>query len=1504
MKALDFLTAPETDDSGDDSAPPKIKALDFLNAKPAADALAAPPLKFDALKLAQPQQFPPNEYYDESATMADRLEGRGGSNENAANVFKAVGSTANKALDYTGNVARGFVTDIVNQVSLGDGYAENLDKALRGGEMPVDVENRELAKTHPGLAAAAMTAQGGLKTAPLLLAGGLPALEQRAVALGFSAQMVAGVGKLASEYGDELGKNPEDRNPGKLAQLRSDLIQTGVFAPLAGAHGATGGRKPSPDFQGPLATGRVLRTPAGAQPPESPAATVTPPAPPSEPATTPEAVIPAASAPLVPPDAAASPDIHGGALEDLTPDQQAQSNSVKAKMAAEVAKVKSAQKPAAPAQAGMARLVKFDDLHPTVKEDIAANLKEKVPFLRDDSTIEESDVLANLDGLVDEPVLKVSQMPISQIEGFNRKPSKVAVKKFRGMLEQTEAPPIIVSGNKFIDGGHRLKAYIDSGRTHIPVVDIEPLLSLDWEKYTADKIPSPKATLEPAAKPQEAYNSMLDYFAKSKPNKGDLRGLIFAGKQIGLSESEVASQLAERSKQPSPSPVAAKAETPSQPEGEGKIGTPKPGEIEPKPVQPKVVQSPIEVLNTAKQVKIVAPKGATMIRATTPDGKVSVQALSNVQGENIFRGANISKIEAGTIGKDKKFVPMEGEVTIEPKQSRADAIAEFPKGQVSRGPGAAAGGEPGTYSAIQQLADRIEATGKSDAPVDQKISAIEKVKVKASEIGDSVKSALANVLAIRKAMWDSYAQLAPYTEMKAIVGRWYYAVQRADFEAREFGKQILKAVPDKARREAITNWIQADGDEAVLKERAAASKPQYKRGYELAQKLTPREVEIAQMLREYYDRQLEKGISEGLLKDGLENYITQVWKKENPITRKLMNDLVNSKLQPNFKYARKRIFDSYFEGEQAGFKPMKDAGALVANYDQTFNKALAARAFIKDLHEGKASDGRPLVEIAGRIDPVDPNAPKPKIIIKPKATPEEIGDYRTIDHPALRGWKWLGKTPDGADVLMQGELKVHPEIYAKLRNRLSTSWFRQNPAARGILNVQSTLKQSMMSISGFHQVQENLHALGHRINPTNLEKLDFSDPVTKSLVEHGLQLADHNALEQFGEGLSSGKLLNKIPVTGAKMQQYNDWLFQEDIPRLKLTMAKHALARNMERYADAIKAGKITPDQVLELTASQANHAFGELPYKYWGRNPNLQDAYRTFLLAPDFLEARGGFVGQALKPQGLGAKGLLKNEQVQALALLALSQYMIARITNQIISGDPHWEWKNAFRIIVGNHAYSLRTVPGDIIHLVSDPRGFISNRLSPVIGRGGLELATSRDYRGVKRDFMGQMKDVLESGIPISMRIQNGSKILESFSNAFGVQNQRYDAVQNIQQRIADWKSKQGIKTPYETVYDPAADVYNGLRNAIDSGDKSGAVKEYQKLSQKITPAKIQQHFKESLSRPLTGSKAHDDAFFNSLDDVGKSEFREALNLRNARLAAVSSLTGNSQSYQTKLP
>src|SRR5579863_5119936 len=418
-----------------------------------------------------------------------------------------------------------------------------------------------------------------------------------------------------------------------------------------------------------------------------------------------------------------------------------------------------------------------------------------------------------------------------------------------------------------------------------------------------------------------------------------------------------------------------------------------------------------------------------------------------------------------------KAAPTPSSEPAKPESTVTGGITQWGReNALSRGPGAAAAGEPGTYSPIQRMADELRATAGENKPIDDQLRAMDKVKAVGEGIKDSVTRAVTNTKAIADALWKKYTGLPEYGDEQKAVGKWFYALQRADHEARQFAKAIVKEVPNKPRREAITNWIQADGDEALLNQRAQASKGTIRQGYEIASHLTPREKEIAQMLRQYYDVQLEHGLSEGILKEGLDNYITQVWKKENPITKKLVGDLSSAKLQPNFKYARKRLFDSYFEGEQAGYDPNKDAGFLVANYDQHFNRALAARAFIKDLHEGTASDGRPLVELSGNGKTTgDPG--QQAILIKPKAKPEELSDYRTIDHPALRGWKWATTTPEGQNIFVQGDMLVHPEAYDKLRNRLSTSAFRRNPATRAFLNVQTQLKQTMLSVSGFHQAQ-------------------------------------------------------------------------------------------------------------------------------------------------------------------------------------------------------------------------------------------------------------------------------------------------------------------------------------------------------------------------------------------------------------------------------------------------
>lgn len=852
--------------------------------------------------------------------------------------------------------------------------------------------------------------------------------------------------------------------------------------------------------------------------------------------------------------------------------------------------------------------------------------------------------------------------------------------------------------------------------------------------------------------------------------------------------------------------------------------------------------------------------------------------LSQKQFDDLREYAKRTETEQTPEVEDLAEVPK-----AEPAKAAEPAPAPEPE-PMRVGPGAAVPADvQSTQSDMAQLANTMENVASPKKTATQRVAeakqAVSNLKTELPKnIGEMARNGVERLSAIGSAIKTGLTKLPEFTQFKRIMGEWLGANQQADLELRQFVKTINKKIPQD-RQVAITNYIQADGDAAVLRQRAAASKtPKLRKGYEDALSLNRDEKIAAEQIRIYLDNRLQEGIDSGILDHGLDNYITQIWKRPNPVTQKLISDISIGKLQPNFKYARQRLLESYFEGEQKGLVPAnKSVSALIAAYDQSFNRSLAARAFIKNLTEGKASDGRPLVEVSGSGRLVGDEGAKQAVLVKSKTKPEDIADYRTIDHPALRKWKWASKTPDGTDVFVEGQLLVHPEIYSHLRNVLSRSAFRQYAFPRAVLKTERLIKELMFSASGFHQVQETLHALGHRVNPTNLETLDMSKPWLKEGVDHGLQISDYNALENFSEGLNTGPLISKIPVIGKRiLGPYTEWLFQDNIPRIKATMYKHAMERNLERFDSQLRSGKITRDQVAELTAKQANAAFGELNYKWMGRNLTFQDALRTFLIAPDFLEARGRFVGQALKPYG--------REQLVALGLLAATQYITARILNQIFDKNPHLEPENAFKLIVGKHSYELRSVPGDILHLLSRPHQFATARISPLI-RQAIEGITGRDWRGVKRDAMEQVKDFARLPTPISLRKEDDQRWWETFLNAFGVHERSYTAGQEIGDLARKYRESVKGKASVEVLEDTDS-PFRKLRVALDVGNERDAMSALRELRQTRKDKQIFDSMKSHLTAPFTGlSKADEAKFRRSLQPVEMEKYREALAERRER-------------------
>lgn len=715
---------------------------------------------------------------------------------------------------------------------------------------------------------------------------------------------------------------------------------------------------------------------------------------------------------------------------------------------------------------------------------------------------------------------------------------------------------------------------------------------------------------------------------------------------------------------------------------------------------------------------------------------------------------------------------------------------------------------PGTRSAhtgnetrlneIQQLTDAI-AQNKPHASLADRLK-FARNKGGEDAGGGELNTIMGRIKGTFAALKSAMTNPPKFGDYEKATGEWSGADQRSALDLYRFTKALKEAVPEKLKRVAISNWIEAGGDDQVLQERADASNPKYKPGYEAALKLTDAEKTIAQNIMNLHDATLQEAIKAGIVEGGVENYIQHIYSNQPAMVNRIRAELNFNTLKTNPSFSKRRVLPTYFDAEQLGFEPKdKDVGYLTSVHERSLREALAARAYIKSLNQGKEDDGRPLLiaswasakEVAG--EDAEGNPLDPAYLIKPNLPRgEQYADYMTLDHPALRGWRWAAEI-DGKPVFVKGDVLVHPAIYRKLKNNLGTSALRRYEITVGdktvrpgdiALNAVGQVKHFVLSFSGFHQTTLAVHALEHKVNPAipqeianalvrhtvnrdftapgTLPKLDLNDPVQSDLVDHGLMVAHYDAMEAFGEGVASGGGVTKIPGIGPLYRNYVEYLFKDYMPRLKMQMAKAALERNRKRYPDLNK------DQLYALTASQANAAFGGLNYRMLGRNKTFQDTLRLLLMAPDFTEARGRFAAQAGTKYG--------REQLMALMLGAAVMYTITRIINEMSDKDPHWA--KPFAVVHDGKEYHLRTIQGDLLDAGGDLRRFLRNRVSPPVSF----IFSDDKYRKKHESILDEIKSRGEGAVPIPVqpwmyesRDSNAEKAFDSVMKMIGINERK---------------------------------------------------------------------------------------------------------------------------------
>lgn len=821
------------------------------------------------------------------------------------------------------------------------------------------------------------------------------------------------------------------------------------------------------------------------------------------------------------------------------------------------------------------------------------------------------------------------------------------------------------------------------------------------------------------------------------------------------------------------------------------------------------------------------------------------------------------------------------------------------------------------------------------------------------QTGQKLQQLIYNVKDAIRGLTDPYK----FTTAKRFLNDFLKDNQVANNKIYRITEQIRIDVPLRARRIAITNYLHAltEAPEGqvndVLQEWASkTTNNRLRQGYLDATTLTPKELGVVKQVQQTFADYLKTGQEHGILQNGLENYVTSLWNVENKYGGKFGS--VANGLKKTFDFGKHKKIPNIFRGEQMGFKARtKDISDVLAIYMSQMERVINTKKFLKNLTEITNESGEPLA--VGRamfnkaegvkFDKNDIPQPTETYFVKPLFHEVPEDNYTYIHHPLLSEWRQVGWVDNKAQWL-DAPLMIHKDLAKNISSylRVTQGTIERNlPAAawvgKKLMTAQANIKLVMLSLSQFHRVQTGTHAMWHRTNPiSNIPAIDLEHNLAQQdAVAHSLWIAPSQVeLKDAMEGLNQMLIWEKIPYVGTYFERFNAKykslgrnyanifkpLFTEYIPGLKYKCYENILGRNLKLYADEINAGKCTIDDIKYMTANQVNASFGMLNYTDMGRNKTLQNLMKTFLLAPDFLEARTRFALQGYWGTGGAFKGKKSaatlftgaNEQAQALAFNAAAQYITARIINGTVNyytpGIKKFDTRpdKPFSVVVGKREYSMRSMAGDLFNLYKNPNMFIQGRLSPIFGKMIRHVFSQTDYRGVPQSWMQLVKEISLSGIPIAVSgaVPGAQRNLDvgaycAALNSMGINASRFSPINDMMLKADKWLDANNLQkqtgsfppSPFRTMRNAleddnmklAVEQYNQLANdraktlanqAIVHGIKNAKPEDY------VAQAKIKLRtaFFKSLSHGYTNNADNDQLFKNSLNWFDQQEYDSA--------------------------
>jgi hypothetical protein len=371
----------------------------------------------------------------------------------------------------------------------------------------------------------------------------------------------------------------------------------------------------------------------------------------------------------------------------------------------------------------------------------------------------------------------------------------------------------------------------------------------------------------------------------------------------------------------------------------------------------------------------------------------------------------------------------------------------------------------------------------------------------------------------------------------------------------------------------------------------------------------------------------------------------------------------------------------------------------------------------------------------------DLNAQRPDVY----AWNPAAANYQVIDHPSMRDWKYLTTSPSGDSVVMKSDILAHPEAAEYMKRIMGVD----KDAGTGVISkVASKINQEAKGVllfgSPFHVMQIGLRGIMSGISPFRaLNKWDIAnDPKLSLGVQQSLTLGkNYNNMAAFSEGGVAGHsaIIGKIPGLNRIQTSLNSFLFDKYIPTMKVEAYKSLYNRYEAAHPEW------TAPRIAREAAEDTNERFGGLNYRDLGRAASTQNWFKLVALAPDWFESEARSILRPFRPDGSVSR--------TDMARIAAYMWTGSRVLNMLTTGQPHME--APFGVVYKqdngkSNVISMRSLPSDMLHAVSDPLNFIRGRMSPLV-RTGDEVYSGRDSYGRKLNHGDLIMDVLHNQLPI---------------------------------------------------------------------------------------------------------------------------------------------------------